>query len=208
MSFEPVLFMFFSTIEIMSIFYLIMSLFRFKFHHYFWQAMFVTLIINLQSYLVRNELGMSNLAPLILVIIFILFFATVVKLPLIFSIIASITGYAIFAVIQTALVFVVFGSISSIEGSKTNGYILQVLTAAVICSFFWFFYRKGKGFTFDLEKLRLKWEDIILTVLIIIFLLGISILLYYNEIFLNIIFFLVVAIFFVYYSKRKDKEDD
>lgn len=78
---EPMLFMFFSTIELMSIYYLIMSLFRFKWKHHAWQALFVTLIINLQSYLVRKELDMSNIAPLILIVIFILFFAAVVRMP-------------------------------------------------------------------------------------------------------------------------------
>ncbi|MEK5029106.1 hypothetical protein [Paenibacillus sp. FSL M7-1046] len=205
---EPMLFMFFSTIELMSIYYLIMSLFRFKWKHHAWQALFVTLIINLQSYLVRKELDMSNIAPLILIVIFILFFAAVVRMPLILSVIATISGYAIFAVIQTVIVLILFGSIGAIEGEKSNGYILQVLTSVVICSFFWHYYRKGKGFTFDIEKLRFKLEDIFLTTIIIIFLIGMSILLYYNEIYLNILFFLVISIFFIYYSIGKEKEND
>ncbi|MFC6651450.1 hypothetical protein [Paenibacillus rhizoplanae] len=65
------------------------------------------LLNNLQSYLLRNELGMSNVAPLVLILIFIFFFAAVVRMPLILSIIATISGFAIFAGIQTLLILLI-----------------------------------------------------------------------------------------------------
>lgn len=207
MSWEPVGFMLFSTIETVALYYLIMSLFRFKWKWYIWQALFVILLNNLQSYLLRNELGMSNVSPLILILIFILFFASVVRMPLILSIIATISGYAVFAVIQTIIVLLVFGSISEIDASKSNGYVLQTLTAAVVFILFSFSYRKGKGFTFDLDKLRLKLEDIVLSVLTVGFVIGISVLLYYKDILLNALIFLIMSAFLLYYSTRKEKED-
>lgn len=207
MSWEPVGFMFFSTIETLSLYYLIMSLFRFKWKWYLWQVLFVILLNNLQSYLLRNELGMANISPLILILIFILFFSAVVRMPLILSIIATISGYVIFAVIQTIIVLLVFGSISDIYANVGNGYFLQVLTSAVVFFIFSYAYRKGKGFTFDLDKLRLKLEDIILSVLILGFVIGISILLYYNDILLNAVIFMIMSAFLLYYSTRKEKED-
>ncbi|QUL57334.1 hypothetical protein KDC22_13195 [Paenibacillus tritici] len=198
--------MLFSTIETLALYYLIMSLYRFKWRWYIWQALFVILLNNLQSYLLRNELGMSNVAPLVLILIFIMFFTAVVRMPLILSIIATISGYVIFAVIQTIIVLLVFGSISNIDGVG-NGYFLQLMTAAVVFVVFGYSYRKGKGFTFDLDKLRFKLEDILLSVLIFAFVIGISVLLYYNEILLNALIFLVMSAFLLYYSTRKEKED-
>lgn len=207
MSWEPVGFMFFSTIETLALYYLIMSLFRFKWKWYLWQVLFVILLNNLQSYLLRNELGMANISPLILIFIFILFFSAVVRMPLILSIIATISGYVIFAVIQTIIVLLVFGSISDIYASVGNGYFLQLLTSAVVFFIFSYAYRKGKGFTFDLDKLRLKLEDILLSVLILGFVIGISVLLYYNDILLNAVIFVIMSVFLLYYSTRKEKED-
>jgi hypothetical protein len=207
LSWEPVGFMFFSTIETLALYYLIMSLFRFKWKWYLWQVLFVILLNNLQSYLLRNELGMANISPLILILIFILFFSAVVRMPLILSIIATISGYVIFAVIQTIIVLLVFGSISDIYASVGNGYFLQLLTSAVVFFIFSYAYRKGKGFTFDLDKLRLKLEDILLSVLILGFVIGISVLLYYNDILLNAVIFVIMSVFLLYYSTRKEKED-
>lgn len=207
MSWEPAGFMFFSTIETLALYYLIMSLFRFKWKWYLWQVLFVILLNNLQSYLLRNELGMANISPLILILIFILFFSAVVRMPLILSIIATISGYVIFAVIQTIIVLLVFGSISDIYASVGNGYFLQLLTSAVVFFIFSYAYRKGKGFTFDLDKLRLKLEDILLSVLILGFVIGISVLLYYNDILLNAVIFVIMSVFLLYYSTRKEKED-
>lgn len=207
MSWESVGFMFFSTIETLALYYLIMSLYRFKWKWYIWQALFVILLNNLQSYLLRNELGMSNVAPLILILIFIMFFSAVVRMPLILSVIATISGYAVFAVIQTIIVLLVFGSISDIDGNVGNGYFLQLLTSAVVFLVFGYSYRKGKGFTFDLDKLRLRLEDIVLSVLIIGFVIGISVLLYYKEILLNALIFLIMSAFLLYYSTRKEQED-
>ncbi|WNS45824.1 hypothetical protein [Paenibacillus sp. MMS20-IR301] len=128
-------------------------------------------------------------------------------MPLILSIIATISGYAVFAVIQTIIVLLVFGSISRIDNNVGNGYLLQLLTSAVVFTVFSFTYRKGKGFTFDMDKLRMKLEDIILSVLIVGFVIGISVLLYYKEILLNALIFLIMSVFLLYYSTRKEQED-
>ncbi|CAH1191217.1 hypothetical protein PAECIP111892_00548 [Paenibacillus auburnensis] len=200
-------FMFFSTIETVSLYYLIMTLFRFKWRAYLWPAMFIILINNLQSYLLRNELDLANISPLITIMVFIFFFAAVVRMPFVFSVIATISGYVIFAVIQSALVLLMFGSLSQVENHTINGYILQTASAAVVFAVFWFAYRKGKGFTFDMEKLRFKLEDIVLTVLIIIFLIGISVLLVYKNLWIDIAFFIVMSAFLLYYSTKKERED-
>ncbi|MFD2877473.1 hypothetical protein ACFTAO_17920 [Paenibacillus rhizoplanae] len=92
-------------------------------------------------------------------------------------------------------------------GSTANGYFLQVATAAVVFGIFGFLYRRGKGFTFDLDKLRFKIEDILLSVLIFAFVIGVSGLLYFNDILLNAVIFLVMSVFLLYYSTRRERED-
>lgn len=208
MSWEPVGFMFFSTIEAFSLYYLIMCLFRFKWKWYVWQVLFFILAMNLQSYFLRNDLSMANVAPIISIILFTIFFTSIVKLPLIFSILVTIAGYAIFAVTQTSIVLMFFGSIVAIDTSVANGYLLQLISSAVLIIGAYFLYHMGKGFNFEFEKLRFKSEDVVLTVIIIGFLLGISTLLYYKEIYMNILVFFLLTMFFLHYSFKKEREND
>lgn len=205
---DSFLFMFFSTIETFSLYFLIMSLFRFKWQQHAWQALTVILGINLQSYLLRNELDMANFSSLVLIIIFIIFFAAVVKMPILISILATITGFIAFALIQTAIMLTVFGSLSSVQDNVQNGYLLQLCTAIVTIVSFRLLYIRGKGFTFDIEKLRFKLDDMALTIIIVSFLIGISILLCNKEIYLHILIFVPTLSFLLFYSKRKEIEED
>lgn len=205
---EPLLFMIFSTIETFSLYFLIMSLFRYQWQDYVWQSLFVILLLNLQSYLMRKEFDMANFSSLTLVIILIVFFSAVVKMPIIMSIIASITGFITFALIQTVILFTMFGSLERVESDPQLGYMLQLVTAIFNIVVFRLLYVKGKGFTFDIEKLRLKTEDMILTILIIAFFLGSSILLYYIASYTYILFFVPMLAFLLFYSKKKGNEID
>ncbi|MNI49833.1 hypothetical protein D3C73_1044670 [compost metagenome] len=128
-------------------------------------------------------------------------------MPIVLSVIATVSGYAIFALIQTALVLLMFGSLSEVDGHLYNGYLLQTVTAIVAVMLFWYLYRIGKGFTFDLDKLRFKLEDILLTILIIVFLLGIGVLLLFSNLLLHIVFFVAITAFLLYYSTKKERED-
>ncbi|MEC0168142.1 hypothetical protein [Paenibacillus graminis] len=208
MSWEPFLFMIFSTCETFALYFLIMSMFRFKWERHAWQALFVILLLNLQSYLLRNELDAGNFSSLVLIVILIIFFTAVVKMPIFLSIIATVSGFIIFALIQMVLILTMFGSLTVVDNSAQKGYLLQFITALFIIPIFRYLYVKGKGFTFDIEKLRLKFDDIFLTVLVILFLLGLSLLLYFKEIYLHILFFVPILAFLIFYSKRKENEDD
>ncbi|WP_052088023.1 hypothetical protein [Paenibacillus wynnii] len=208
MSWTPVLFMIFSTLETFALYFLIMTLFRFKWARHVWEALFIILFLNLQSYLLRNELDMPSFAPLVLVIVFILFFALKVKMPLVLSVIATISGFVIFTLVQTIILLGYFGSISSIDNNASNGYLLQFITSIIIIPVCWLSYVKGKGFTYDYEKLRFKLEDVVLTTLVVLFLPGVSLLFYFKELYLNIVLFMGLSMFLLAYSSRKEKEDD
>lgn len=201
-------FVFFSTIETLSLYALMMSLFRMKMLDYIWPALFIILLMNLQSYVLRNELSLSYLVPLIGILILTFMFTTVVKIPVVWSLIVTISGYVLFGIIQSLIVAIVFGSISNAQSTLTNGYILQSVTGTIILFFSWAMYQFGIGFSFDFEKLRIKWERAVVVTLILVFLLSISAILYYKEVWMNILFFTVTLLFLLYYAIRKEKEYD
>ncbi|MNI21833.1 hypothetical protein D3C73_753720 [compost metagenome] len=69
-------------------------------------------------------------------------------------------------------------------------------------------YRFGIGFTFDFERLRLRWEGLSAILLIVVFLLLYSFFMYKNELCWYIVFFPVTLILFLYFSVRKEKMND
>ncbi|MCL6601668.1 MAG: hypothetical protein K6T94_02250 [Paenibacillus sp.] len=201
---ESIGFMFFSTLETISAYYLMMALFRFKAQDHIWEALFVVLLINLQSYVLRNEFSLAYLVPIIAILILTFLFAVIVKIPLIWSLITTILGYAIFAFIQTGLAILLFGSIAGAMSTTSNGYLLQFASGIITLLLSSFLYKIGWGFKFDFERLRFKFEDILVIILIVVFLFSISIILYYNQIFINILFFVSTVVFLLYYAVRKE----
>ncbi|WP_025706217.1 hypothetical protein [Paenibacillus graminis] len=205
---DSILFLFFSTVEAFSLYFLIMCLFRFRWEEHAWQALVLVLLINLQSFILRNEFQLGGIMPIVTIFYFILFFAIFVRIPLGFSIILTISGYVIFGVVQTGLAILFFGSIGEAQATDSNGYVLQLASGSVIMILSWLFYRTGHGFTFELHRLRFKFEDIMVVLLIILFFIGISLLMFYNEIYINILFFTAISAYLLYYATRKDREND
>lgn len=201
-------FMFFSSIEALSLYVLIMALFKFKVIDYAWQAVTLVLLINIQSFILRNEFALSDLVPIISILMFIFFFATVVKMPFVWSVLATILGYVIFAVIQTLIVVLAFGTVNNVHSSTLNGYLLQLCSAVVLLLISWFLKARNLGFAFNMEVLRFKFEDFLVMVFIIIFMGAITLFLYLNQTWLMLLFFIVNAGFLLFYAIRKEKVNE
>ncbi|MFP4978780.1 hypothetical protein ACE6ED_25460 [Paenibacillus sp. CN-4] len=206
MNWEPLGFMFFSTIETISLYCLIMALFRYKSSTYFWEAMVMVLLNNVQSYLMRHDLSLEFLVPLLTIFIFVVFFAVVVKIPLVWSIIATCLGFVIFAFIQTGLLLTLIGSISKVQRDLSAGWLLQFSTGVIIIMMSNLLYKLGLGFKFDFEKLRYRFEDILIIFLIGSFLILVSFLFYYKKLMLNGLLFTMTMGFLLYYAVRRERE--
>lgn len=207
-SWEPVGFMFFSTLEGVGLTALMLSIFRFKLTKFIWPALSTILIMNLQSYVLRNEFSLSFLVPIINVFLFILFITIVLKQPLIGAAIITLTGYFAFGLLEVSLLHIMFGSISELDSSIINGYILQTTSFVIDTFLAWFLYRHGKGFSFDFEKLRFKRESLLLVVAILLTIIAFIIIMY--QLNLNAIgtFFLITLAVYLYYAIKKEREDN
>lgn len=205
MSWDPLGFMFFSSLESFAWYAISMAIFRYKASDYAWQALFIMILMNLQSFLLRNNLELGYLAPVTSIIIFTLLFAAVVRIPLAGSFIMTISGFIVFAIVQTLIVTVVFGSIAEAQSSAGSGYALQTMTAVIVYPLSLLLYKFGYGFSYDLQRLRFKFEDAMLVATIVVFLIGMTAVLYFNQIWFNIFFFAVTLLFFLYYAVRKER---
>jgi hypothetical protein len=197
--------MFFSIIETIAVYYLVMALFRFRTRDFVWEALFLSLLINLQSYILRNEFSLSFMVPLITVVTFTFFFKILVRIPLVWSLIATIFGYAIYAFLQIGLTILLFGSIDNAQSTLSNGYLLQFSSGLIAILLSIFLFKIGWGFKFDFEKLRFKFEDLLAISLIIAFLILVSIIFYYNQLTILIFFFATMVTFLLYYAIWKEQ---
>ncbi|WP_152679745.1 hypothetical protein [Paenibacillus sp. IHB B 3415] len=206
MSWEPVGFMVFSNLEAFAWCALCMSIFRFKTSDYAWQILVVVTLMNLQSFVLRNELSLSYLVPLINILFITFLFSTIVRVSLLGSLTIASAGLVVFGFIQTVLAIVLFGSINAVDASVANGYALQISTAVIGLPLSWFLYRYGYGFSYDFERFRLKYEKIMIILTISVFMTTVALVLYLNQI-LNVIIVLAISLlFFLKYAIAKEKD--
>lgn len=197
---EVIWFMVFSSFETLAIYSLIMTLLRFKTTEYIWQALIVMILANLQSFIMRNELQLDFLAPLITVLIFVFLFSAIIKIPVIWSAICTILGYMFYALIQAFYMLSLYGSIEATHNNEVDGYILQLLSSVTGLLISWIMYKYAIGFTYDLEKLRIKFEHILLISLIVVVLILLAILFYLNRLWLLLLFFGITFGIFLFYA--------
>ncbi|CAM3369833.1 MULTISPECIES: hypothetical protein [Paenibacillus] len=198
-------FMFFSTLEAFSWFLLSMYIFRYKPFKYAGSALIVIFLMNLDSFILRNELSLANYVPLINILIFVFYYAVVVKIPLIGSLIVTLAGFAGFGLIQAALTFILFGSIEAAQSTVSNGYALQTATAIVVFIVGVVPYKLGYGISVPFEKMKFKLEEIITSILMVLFLCIISFVLYVNNLMLLVLLFAVTLGYLLYFSVMKDR---
>ncbi|MGG1618259.1 hypothetical protein [Paenibacillus sp. NRS-1781] len=205
---EPIRFLLFSTAEAMAAFFLMTAMFRLKGIDYAWQALFISLIMNLQSYMIREETSLSFIAPIVNILLFTFLLATVVKVPVLWSAIISIAGVFLYGAIQAILLVTTFKEVDSTQlQNSSTGALLQAITSALVFILSWFLYRFRVGFTFDFEKLRLKWEHTIVSVLIVTTLAAAAFVMYAADLALIIIYFVLAAGMFLYYALKKEREE-
>ncbi|MGM1023392.1 MAG: hypothetical protein ACQEXV_23400 [Bacillota bacterium] len=205
---EPMRFLLFSTAEAMAAFFLMTAMFRLKGIDYAWQALFISLLMNLQSYVLREEMSLSFLAPVINILLFSFLLATVVKVPIIWSSIISISGIFLYGMVQAILLASLFKGVETAQLPNTDeGGLLQAITSALVFLISWFLYRFRIGFTFDFERLRLKWEHTIVAFLVLMSLAAAAFVMYAADLVLIILYFALAAGMFLYYALKKEREE-
>lgn len=205
MSWEPAGFIFFSIIEGMGLVTLMLTIFRFKIKYYVWPSLTIVIFMSLASFILRNELPLSYVVPIINIVGFMFFIAIIFKQSTVGSAIISITGYFSFGIIQVLLAKVMFGTMQSLGSNAGNGYTLQFSSFVVCLALSWFLYGRGYGFEIDFfEKFRFKFENVFLLIVIVVSLTLFSIIMYTLNLTAMSILFLSSLVFFLYYSFRKE----
>ncbi|WEK53985.1 MAG: hypothetical protein P0Y55_15680 [Candidatus Cohnella colombiensis] len=201
-------FVFFSMLESFAIVAIMLALFRFKVTNYIWPIVFLTLSMSLQSYVLREELALSSFVPIINLILLTFFTMQFVRVPMIWSILISTFGSVATILIQVLLVALSGNSVEWFRALTDREYLMQVLTFIVSSAIAYVLYKFGIGFSFAFEKLRFKWERLMIYTLLILIMVGFVILASQRSVYVDIGCLLFALFLFVFYTLRKEQEDD
>ncbi|WP_342414573.1 hypothetical protein NST83_13435 [Paenibacillus sp. FSL R10-2782] len=203
---EPIRFLLFSNVETFAAFVLMLTIFRIRALDFVWPALFIGLIMNLQSLVLREETSLSFFAPTINIILFTLLITTVVRMPIIWSAIISITGTFLYTLFQAIIIVMIFGTLTSDMETSPEGSLAQAVTSAWVLAISWLLYKFKIGFTADYESLRFRWEHVLVVILIIGVLAASTFMFYVNNFPLSILFIALASGMFLYYALKTERD--
>lgn len=200
-------FIFFSSIETFALLSLMISIFRLSPRPYLWSSAFLLLIMNLISYLLRSE-ELSYLAPAMNTILYVLIITVIIRVPILWSAIMAASGMILYTLLQAAIILSLYGSFKTDMQYSMQGTIIQIVSSVVTFAIVYVLLRYRIGFTADFEKLRFKLEHILVLFFIIVSLITISLLMYFNNLYYIIIFTFALGGILIYYSIHKEMQYD
>ncbi|PZD95888.1 hypothetical protein DNH61_10610 [Paenibacillus sambharensis] len=204
-----ILFMLFSVIESIALFSLTLSLFRLKFKQYFWPALILNILINLTSFFMRKSPELTEYAPIAILLLLILFLVTVVRIPVLWSVVVAFTGYLSVVLVQTGVMLLSFGflSVDEISAFPWKGYLLQTMTGIIGYTAAMTLYKRGLGFSFEFNRVGFGWGTIILISVLFIIAIGIGSVLFINNLLVAAVIFFIGLAFLLYYAVKKERSN-
>lgn len=212
----------FSTIETASMVILSLALFRIPLKYSGSKVLIITTTISIVSLFQRDIMNLDEFVAISIIITYLILFKFIFNFPTFYALLVSITGYLIFAVIQT--VFVLIGILSDIttthliETSLLHGSMLQLISAGVTILVALWMQRKKIGFMFVVKRLTIKHMfsgfNLILSFIILLTLITMQLLIIsFNDNtptifgFIGLTFVLIVALTITYRKNKNDIEE-
>lgn len=208
---KVLLFMLFSSVEGIAIFSIMLYAFRIRFVEYYKLAVVFSILMSAISYGMREQLQLESLTPLILLFVYILFFVTAARIPLLWSTLISIFGYITFIVVQTLLIFI-FQSIGivSLDDIKRlytfDTYFIQSIELLLILPSMKLLFEKGYGFTFNFDRFHHPKELTLVISTLVLGILFIGSALFLFGFYWVTLISMVTLLFILYLALRKEKE--
>lgn len=197
----------FATIEGIAVYALMLYIFRFDFKPYFIPSIMVITVLNLQIYLIETSSVITNMVPLIIIIIAILFMKYFARMPIIGALASGVIGYLAYSIIQFIVILVMYGSLEGINDQDSTRYQIQLVSGICGVLIGKVLYRFGIGFTNDFEKLKYKFERPLVYGITFLFMIVFFFIMYLENLLLAGIFFLLSMVIFLHYAIKKERED-
>lgn len=202
---DAIRFVFFSSVETVAVFTLMLSIFRLHPLDYVRSVSLIALIVSLMSFMLRAELDLSFLMTAVSTISYILIINTIVRVPLLWSVIIAASGMFLYVVIQALVILTLFGSFNADMQYSSTGTWIQIISSTIVFIICYLLHVFKIGFIADFEKLHFKFEHFAIIVFTILALVFASVLMYYNNLHYIILFLALLAGIFIYYSIMKER---
>lgn len=199
--------MFVGSLETLAVFMLMLAIFRLGLKYYIWPGLFIGLLMNFISLLLRKELSMPFLMPTISTVFYILLLNTVVRVPLIWASIIAVIGMFLYTGFQGIVILTVVGT-NPFEIAPTGlGIEIQLICIAVTFLVVFILDKFKIGFIADFDNLRFKWEHVLVAIFILAALMACTVVMFFNNLLLIVLFLALAAAMFLYYAIIKEREE-
>jgi hypothetical protein len=149
------LYILFSTIEYSSLFVLMLALFRFQIKEYIKEILLAS-VINAVIALLLNYIGLQPISMFVKILFVMLCLIFIFKEKLLKSLWILVYGYALFMLIQTSLVGILFYynllDMANIDQYSFNSRLLLMITVVIVYSISIFIRKSNEGFGFSFHK--------------------------------------------------------
>jgi hypothetical protein len=213
-------FNFFSTIEVVGMFCLMLALFRFRIKEYIFHMIFASFLLSQTSYYMREHFELANYVPIVFVIFTFLFVWLMFRVQLFYAAVMAVTGYIALIILQGAIIFIGISlNLFQLDdiGPTWLGYILQLITFLTSLFISWLLIRKRIGFTFvpfsETLQVKFRGENIFFLIIVLIGIIVAGIYLYWGlKSFYSFLFVILLLVCYfsslVYLAIRREKQDD
>ncbi|OUM94676.1 MAG: hypothetical protein A9Z00_10930 [Thermobacillus sp. ZCTH02-B1] len=207
---KEALFVVFSALETWSIFAISFTLFRFNILKYNLQIVPISGLMALLNYAIWHEIDLASWVPAIGLVLFTLFIFYTLRISLIGSLIMAATGYGSTILIQTAFLYAAqlagFTTVAEVQAGGAAYFILSVVSSCVVIVLSLLLYRLGYGFSFPLQKFKLKRENLlILALFAAMFILLMFLHLLKDKLYFVELIAFAVELFLIFIALRKER---
>ncbi|CAG7644291.1 hypothetical protein ACFQI7_09535 [Paenibacillus allorhizosphaerae] len=196
---DMLLFFLFSFAEFLAIFIMMMWLFRFKFKNYQYSIYFLTAILTVISWVVRNVFGEAAYAPILLISVLILLFYVLSSISLIWCAFMGVLAYVGYGLVQAIIIFVPdwlgWYSFREMSNTSVTAYCIQTVSAAAYIGLAYLLKHNRLGLTFvsPARATKVRMNGMNITILIVLIVSFLMMALWYQIRYLPYIIFIFIA---------------
>ncbi|MBJ6363326.1 hypothetical protein ACFOQM_19075 [Paenibacillus sp. GCM10012307] len=203
-------FMLFSTIEGMSLFSIMLSLFRYRITEYFQYYVVLSILMSGASYWMWQISGASEYVPVLSALLFSLSVLVRYRLSPMAAMLMALTGYFFFGMLQSLVVYALevgfLIRMERIQGNTSDTYLMQSVNSLLLFALSYTLYRKGFGFTFPLSWVEVKeGNTLLLSSLSVAFIFVTGVSLLHSRVYAAAAVFFLILLLLLYILNRKEQ---
>ncbi|QSF43470.1 hypothetical protein [Paenibacillus tianjinensis] len=210
---DAIVYVAFAAIEVFSIMFLIMAIARMNIFEYIKESTVGVVIVSICTYLFKESSVLSQISPMICLLLFLSILILIFRISTIHSIIIVLIGYITCLIIQGVFIFIptIFSSLTfeEIKSNDVLRYSFQTFNAIIIFIMGSLFRKKNIGFLFVPYSPSLRFKitktNLNIVYLLILAVLALSSILEVSRMLIGIFMLIILFIFALFMGLRRER---